>query len=1191
MQDRFRIAGVAAFATVFCAVLILLNLAPVAAQADPEASASPTPNGDRVAEPIITDISIVDGIERKNAKTTLRGKNLLPTKGSVTVSFTDDNGGSVSVSSFLRESPNSLVFELPDRVSTGNVTVKTTGELGTSKTSAPYHFEFHQPKILFVTGEEGIGPGKSIKIWGEYLDGVYMNQGGRTRVVPISTATLKGAEVGVNGNLSVIEMRLPEGDFQKDFWVERSCDAQGENCLESNKVTFSQVRPPILTDFQVDYDTRIGTVFGRNFPLDESDFSVSFDGKNVGIESYDADTRQATFKLPCPLPPQAEVLVKNKTEESNPLIFFPEDAPAILGIEIKSGEKPGTRNIEVAGNVALSVPATSACSTDDNQLRIGSSAFDLFSFGGKLMVKNVEFANIPLVGDATLVVNGIRSDTVDFRKEIFSPLPHIYRIESKYGLRQGTPFTIIGRNLGSKYKSCAEGETTINGPEIFYEEQHEVHDGYDEKGNDKFKTICRPIRPDVQPARIDAQFTPLSYGAEPQVGKKDISVSVNGKQSNSIAFTFGDTSQKVAYAAPEIRDVEFPKGRNIGDEVIIRGSGFGASIVQNLIGFGSVEVRPTAANSRGTELKAIIPESAGSDITVTRTIPEPGQSSESFPVVISKDEDSTLTFEIAEALQEDQTVTIEDARAEVTVAEMTVKNSIADMKINRFRMTMYYTDGDPEHEFSLKKLKIAPFSAFTLKLNGSVIAAPAAAFVSRGKITLEFLPFELPLTNGESDTLTVTTDVLRFITDDSQFYVTFDPQSPVDFLALNLDSQSGARPATKDMLRFGTFTIKSTADDLCIDTEASNIHCDNYLQSLSANKPQSQKQKQTTVEPAFNRHRQSRIALITSNDKVAKLDAQLLARREEVLTKVVSRVGEAIVDRIRIALEKRDERILENYADSVLQASREKVYDLERQAAGERNERREQIAEAKRKSKPIASQLGAKRTDSDRDGLTDEEEILLGTDPKSADTDDDGYSDFVEVEFGISPFTKDTATVFSDLTEAGPAGSSIARLYFLDILSGYDDGTFRPSLSTSRAQFITTLSRTFFGFDLPSPQVGLASDVTADVWFAPELYAAKQAGYLGAEIDATGAFRPHVPITRIEACRLTLQYLKANARMFNTQNSPITDVTPQNLGWATECVERKWINLTDIETGSFSPNRELTRAEMAVMAFRAAREQ
>jgi hypothetical protein len=41
--------------------------------------------------------------------------------------------------------------------------------------------------------------------------------------------------------------------------------------------------------------------------------------------------------------------------------------------------------------------------------------------------------------------------------------------------------------------------------------------------------------------------------------------------------------------------------------------------------------------------------------------------------------------------------------------------------------------------------------------------------------------------------------------------------------------------------------------------------------------------------------------------------------------------------------------------------------------------------------------------DSDQDGLTDQEERMIGTDPQNIDTDGDGYSDGKEVSSGYNP--------------------------------------------------------------------------------------------------------------------------------------------------------------------------------------------
>lgn len=52
---------------------------------------------------------------------------------------------------------------------------------------------------------------------------------------------------------------------------------------------------------------------------------------------------------------------------------------------------------------------------------------------------------------------------------------------------------------------------------------------------------------------------------------------------------------------------------------------------------------------------------------------------------------------------------------------------------------------------------------------------------------------------------------------------------------------------------------------------------------------------------------------------------------------------------------------------------------------------------------PASTSTQALNTDSDQDGLTDEQELKLGTDPHNPDTDGDGYPDGEEVQKGYNP--------------------------------------------------------------------------------------------------------------------------------------------------------------------------------------------
>ena len=63
--------------------------------------------------------------------------------------------------------------------------------------------------------------------------------------------------------------------------------------------------------------------------------------------------------------------------------------------------------------------------------------------------------------------------------------------------------------------------------------------------------------------------------------------------------------------------------------------------------------------------------------------------------------------------------------------------------------------------------------------------------------------------------------------------------------------------------------------------------------------------------------------------------------------------------------------------------------------------------------------------DSDQDGLTDQEERMIGTDPQNIDTDGDGYSDGKEVSSGYNPLKPapgDQVVAGADLS-VGQSGS------------------------------------------------------------------------------------------------------------------------------------------------------------------------
>jgi hypothetical protein len=76
--------------------------------------------------------------------------------------------------------------------------------------------------------------------------------------------------------------------------------------------------------------------------------------------------------------------------------------------------------------------------------------------------------------------------------------------------------------------------------------------------------------------------------------------------------------------------------------------------------------------------------------------------------------------------------------------------------------------------------------------------------------------------------------------------------------------------------------------------------------------------------------------------------------------------------------------------------------------------------------------------DSDGDGLTDEEELALGTDPFNPDTDGDGVSDYLEVIFGTDPLDPND---FPSLPAFGVPGAAIL-IFMLSLVTSLAIGGF-----------------------------------------------------------------------------------------------------------------------------------------------------
>lgn len=168
----------------------------------------------------------------------------------------------------------------------------------------------------------------------------------------------------------------------------------------------------------------------------------------------------------------------------------------------------------------------------------------------------------------------------------------------------------------------------------------------------------------------------------------------------------------------------------------------------------------------------------------------------------------------------------------------------------------------------------------------------------------------------------------------------------------------------------------------------------------------------------------------------------------------------------------------------------------------------------------------------------------------------------------------------SDIDQNAWYFSFVYKLMDQGVLSGYSDGTYKPSAFVNRAEIAKIA---VILFDLPvenSIDSDPFSDVPKDAWFARYVAAAKKAGVIDGYSD--GSFRPEKLVNRAEAIKIFT--LASGVSMGMISTSVFTDVTDR--AWYSPYVnfagEKGVIN--GYSDGKFKPGDNINRAEIAKIA-------
>ena len=173
--------------------------------------------------------------------------------------------------------------------------------------------------------------------------------------------------------------------------------------------------------------------------------------------------------------------------------------------------------------------------------------------------------------------------------------------------------------------------------------------------------------------------------------------------------------------------------------------------------------------------------------------------------------------------------------------------------------------------------------------------------------------------------------------------------------------------------------------------------------------------------------------------------------------------------------------------------------------------------------------------------------------------------------------------IFADVSEAHEYAEAIEYLKNEGIITGYDDGTFRPDQEVNRVEILKMLLLGF-GYEVPEDaSIPDFSDVEEGSWYLSYLNYALSLKIVQGYDD--GTYAPAGTLNRVE-------FLKILTRAFglNLGDYPITGLYPdtEEDAWYAAYVQYSKDNgLMDVDgNGNFNPGASVTRGEVAETIYR-----
>ena len=152
-------------------------------------------------------------------------------------------------------------------------------------------------------------------------------------------------------------------------------------------------------------------------------------------------------------------------------------------------------------------------------------------------------------------------------------------------------------------------------------------------------------------------------------------------------------------------------------------------------------------------------------------------------------------------------------------------------------------------------------------------------------------------------------------------------------------------------------------------------------------------------------------------------------------------------------------------------------------------------------------------------------------------------------------------------------------------VNGYEDKTFRPDNSITRAEFVKLVNK-YFGFN--NKEAIKFSDININDWYYKDICIASKAGYINGYEDKT--FKPNKTITREEVSKILISIKNKQDNVYDKLNKypDKNKVSNWAKAYVEGAIEQGYLKGDDL--GLLNPTNNITRAESITILSRVSKE-